>query len=100
MHAYARFLLYRQTLRWYILPFATHLETLMAKELKKKRDEAKQAWENATVVMKKAKNGNDFTNSKKVHDEAEKLRVEYLLAEKASETDSDDENTLAMSAHR
>jgi hypothetical protein len=79
--------------------FATHLETLMAKELKKKRDEAKQAWENATVVMKKSKNADDFTGSKKAHDEAEKLRVEYLMAEKVSEADSDDENTLAMSAH-
>ena len=46
-------------------PFATHLETLMAKELKKKRDEAKQAWENVTVVMKKSKNADDFTGSKK-----------------------------------
>jgi hypothetical protein len=48
----------------------------MAKELKKKRDEAKQAWENATVVMKKAEKADDFTGSKKAHDEAEKLRVE------------------------
>jgi hypothetical protein len=72
----------------------------MAKELKKKRDEAKRAWENAMVVMKKVKNADDFTGSKKAHDEAEKLRVEYLKAEKASETDSDDtEDTLAMSAH-
>ena len=71
----------------------------MAKELKKKRDEAKQAWENSTVVMKKAKNADDFTGSKKAHDESEKLRVEYLMAEKVSETDADDENTLAMSAH-
>ena len=72
----------------------------MVKELKKKRDEAKQAWENATVVMKKAKNADDFTGSKKAHDEAEKLRVEYLKAERVSETDSDDsENTLTMSAH-
>jgi hypothetical protein len=72
----------------------------MTKELKKKRDEAKQAWENATVVMKKAKKVADFTGVKKAHDEAKKLRVEYLKAEKASETDSDDsENTLAMSAH-
>jgi hypothetical protein len=70
------------------------------KELKKKRDEAKLAWENATVVMKKAERADDFTGSKKAHDEAEKLRVEYLKAETASETDSDDENTLAMSAHR
>ena len=76
------------------------LETHMTKELKKKRDEAKQAWENATV-MKKAKKADDFTGSKKAHDEAEKLRVEYLKAEKASKTDADDsENTLAMSAHR
>jgi len=73
----------------------------MAKELKKKRDEAKQAWENATVVMKKANKTHDFTGSKKAHDEAEKLRVEYLKAEKASETDSDDcEDRVAMSAHR
>jgi hypothetical protein len=78
--------------------FAT-VETLMAKELKNKRDEAKQAWDNATVVMKKSKNADDFTGSKKAHDEAEKLRVEYLMAEKVSEADSDDENTLAMSAH-
>jgi len=70
----------------------------MAKELKKTRDEAKMAWENATV-MKKAKKPDDFTGSKKAHDEAEKLRVEYLIAEKVSEADSDDENTLAMSAH-
>jgi hypothetical protein len=69
---------------------------LMARELQKKRDEAKQAWENATVAMK-AKRAEDFTGSKKAHDEAEKLRVEYLMAEKASETDSED--TLAMSAH-
>jgi len=73
----------------------------MAKELKKKRDEAKRAWENATVIMKKAKQADDFTGSKKAHDEAEKLRVEYLKAEKASETDTDDsENTRAMTAHR
>ena len=73
----------------------------MAKELKKKRDEAKQAWENATVVMKKAEKADDFTSSKKAHDEAERLRVEYLKAETASETDSDDcENRFAMSAHR
>jgi hypothetical protein len=72
------------------------LETLMAKELKKRRDEAKQAWENATVVMKTAKKVSDFTGVRKAHDEAEKL----LKAEKASESDSDDsDNTLAMSAH-
>ena len=72
----------------------------MAKELKKRRDEAKQAWENATVVMKTAKKVSDFTGVRKAHDEAEKLRVEYLKAEKVSETDSDDfDNTLAMSAH-
>lgn len=72
----------------------------MAKELKRKRDEAKQAWENATVVMKKAKKVADSTGIRKAHDEAEKRRVEYLKAEKVSETDSDDsENTLAMSAH-
>jgi len=62
----------------------------MAKELKKKRDEAKRAWENATVVMKKVDKVADFTGSKKAHDEAEKLRVEYLKAEKVSETDADD----------
>jgi hypothetical protein len=72
----------------------------MAKELKKRRDEAKQAWENATVVMKMAKKVSDFTGVRKAHYEAEKLRVEYLMAEKASETDSEDsDNTLAMSAH-
>jgi hypothetical protein len=71
----------------------------MAKHLEKKRDEAKQAWENATVVMKRAKNADDFTGSKKAHDEAERLRVEYLMAEKVSEADSGGENTLAMSAH-
>ena len=72
----------------------------MVKELKKKRDEAKQAWENASAVMKKAKNVADFTGVRKAHDEAEKLRVEYLKAEKVSDTDSDDsENTLVMSAH-
>jgi hypothetical protein len=72
----------------------------MSKELKKKRDEAKQAWENATVMMKKAGKLADVTGVKRAHDEAEKLRVEYLKAEKVSETDSDDsENTLVMSAH-
>jgi len=72
----------------------------MGKDLKEKRDQAKRAWENAMVVMKKVKNADDFTGSKKAHDEAEKLRVAYLKAEKASETDSDDtEDTLAMSAH-
>ena len=72
----------------------------MAKELKKKRDEAKQAWENATIVMKKAKKVANSTGVRKAHDEAEKRRVEYLKAEKVSETDSDDsENTLVMSAH-
>ena len=70
----------------------------MATELKKKRDEAKQAWDDAAVVMKKAKKADDFTGTKKAHDETEKLRVEYLKAETASETDS--ENRLAMSAHR
>jgi hypothetical protein len=72
----------------------------MAKELGKKRDEAKQAWENATAVMKKAQKADDFIGSKKAHDEAEKLRVEYLKAEKASETDADEsDNTRAMTAH-
>jgi len=66
--------------------------------LKKKRDEAKQAWENATVV-KKSKNADDFTGSKEAHDEAERLRVKYLRAERVSEADSDDENMFAMSAH-
>jgi hypothetical protein len=61
----------------------------MAKELKTKRDDAKQAWENATVVMRKANKIADCTGSKKAHDEAEKLRVEYLMAKKASETDSE-----------
>ena len=70
----------------------------MAKELKKKRDEAKQAWENATVV-KKAQKPDDFTGSKKAHDEAEKLRVKYLMAERQSEADSEDESRPAMSAH-
>jgi hypothetical protein len=79
---------------------AARLETLMAKELKKKRDEAKQAWEDATVVMKKAKKSDDFLGSKKAHDEAEKLRVEYLKAETVSEAGSDDsENMPTMSAH-
>jgi len=73
----------------------------MAKELKKRRDEAKQARENAAVVIRTAKKVSDFTGVRKAHDEAEKLRVEYLKAEKASKTDADDsENTLAMSAHR
>jgi hypothetical protein len=72
----------------------------VTKVLKKKRDEAKQAWENATVVMKKEKKPDDFTGSKKAHDEAEKLRVEYLMAQRSSEADSEDENRLAMSAHR
>jgi hypothetical protein len=62
----------------------------MAKELKRKRDEAKRAWENARVVMKNADKAGDFTSAKKAHDEAEKLRVEYLKAEKVSETDADD----------
>jgi len=58
----------------------------MAKELKKKRDEAKRAWENATVAMKKVDKAADYTGSRKAHDEAEKLRFEYLKAEKVSET--------------
>jgi hypothetical protein len=75
-------------------------ERIVTKELRKKRDAAKQAWENATVVMKEAKNVADSSAVRKAHDEAEKLRVEYLMAEKASETDSDEsENTLARSAH-
>ena len=73
----------------------------MAKELKLKRDKAKKAWESATVVMKKAKKADDYTGSKKAHDEAEKLRVEYLKAETESETDTDDsENRMTMTAHR
>lgn len=73
----------------------------MAKELKQKRDDAKRAWENAAVVMKKAKKADDFTGTRKAHDEAEKLRVEYLKAEKASETDTDDsENARPVTAHR
>lgn len=72
----------------------------MAMELKKKRDEAKQAWESATTVMKKVDKVGDYTGSKKAHDAAEKLRVAYLKAEKVSETDTDDsEDRLAMSAH-
>jgi hypothetical protein len=73
----------------------------MAKELKQRRDRAKEAWESAIVVMKKANQADDFTGSKKAHDEAEKLRVEYLKAEKASasETEADEsEITLARSA--
>jgi hypothetical protein len=42
----------------------------------------------------KGKKPDDFTGSKKAHDEAEKLRVEYLMAERASEADSEDENRL------
>ena len=38
-----------------------------------------------------------LSGSKKAHDEAEKLRVEYLIAEKVSEADSDNENTFAAS---
>lgn len=72
----------------------------MAKELKKKRDDAKRAWESAAIVMKKVDKIADYTGSKKAHDEAEKLRVEYLKAAKVSETSADDsEDTLAMSAH-
>jgi len=72
----------------------------VAKELRKKRDEAKQAWESAKIVMKKVDKAADFTGSKKAHDEAEKLRIEYLKAEKVSKTDTDDsEDTHAMSAH-
>jgi hypothetical protein len=72
----------------------------MAKELKRKRDEAKRAWESATVVMKKVNKGADYAGSKRAHDEAEKLRVEYLKAEKVAETDTDDsEDVLAISAH-
>jgi hypothetical protein len=70
------------------------LETLMANELRKKRDEAKRAWENATVVMKKTDKAADFIGSKKAHDEAEKLRVEYLKAKKASETDADTDDRV------
>jgi len=76
----------------------------MTKELKKRRDKAKEAWESAIVVMKKANRADDFMGSKKAHDEAEKLRVEYLKAEKSSasetETETDEsETTLARSAH-
>lgn len=62
----------------------------MGKGLKKKRDEAKQAWENAAVAMKKVDKAADFSGSKKAHDEAEKLRVEYLKAEKVSEIGNDE----------
>jgi len=48
----------------------------MAKELKMRRDKAKEAWESAIVVMKNANRADDFTGSKKAHDEAEKLRGE------------------------
>jgi len=50
--------------------------------------------------MKREEKPDDFTGSKKTHDEAEKLRVEYLLAQRSSEADSDDENRLAMFAYR
>jgi hypothetical protein len=67
--------------------------------LKKKRDDAKQAWENAKLVAKRVDKANDFTGSKKAHDEAEKLRVEYVKAEKISEIDTDDsEDALATAA--
>ena len=62
----------------------------MGKGLKRKRDEAKQAWENAAVAMKKVDKAGDFSGSKKAHDEAEKLRVEYLKAEKVSEIGNDE----------
>jgi hypothetical protein len=62
----------------------------MAAELRKKQDDAKRAWENATVVMKKVDKATDYAGSKKAHDEAEKLRVEYLKAEIASETEPED----------
>jgi hypothetical protein len=52
------------------------METRMAKELKKRRDQAKQARENAAVVIRTAKKVSDFTGVRKAHDEAEKLRVE------------------------
>ena len=72
---------------------------VMAKGLKRKRDEAKQAWESAKVVMKSAAKEGDTIGSKKAHDEAEKHRVDYLKAETVAETDSDDESTRAT-AHR
>jgi len=71
----------------------------MAKGLKKKRDEAKRAWENAAVVMKKADKAADFTGSKKAHDEAEKLRFEYLKAEKVSEIENDESEDALASKH-
>jgi len=37
----------------------------MVKELKKKRDEARQAWEHATVVMKKAEKADDLPVQKR-----------------------------------
>jgi hypothetical protein len=61
----------------------------MARELKTRRDEAKRAWDNAAVVMRKANKAADFISSKKAHDEAEKLRVAYLKAEKVSDTETD-----------
>ena len=68
-------------------------------ELKAKRDEAKKAWASATVVMKNAEKAEDYTGSKKAHDEAEKQRVAYLKAEKAYAAQSgESENQMAMSA--
>jgi len=70
----------------------------MAKGSKKKRDDAKRAWESATTVMKKVDKAS-YTSLKKAHDEAEKLRVEYVKAERVSEIDTDDsEDALAMTA--
>ena len=58
--------------------------------MRQKRDDAKRAWENATVVLKEVDKTADYVGSKKAHDETEKLRVEYLKAEKVSETDPDE----------
>ena len=41
-------------------------------------------------MPKKVDKTADYVGSKKAHDETEKLRVEYLKAEKVSETDPDD----------
>jgi hypothetical protein len=49
--------------------------------------------------MKKAEKAEDYTGSKKAHDEAEKQRVAYLKAEKAYAARSgESENQMAMSA--
>jgi hypothetical protein len=61
MHASGGIVKPRDSICWVL----AYLETLMATELKKKRDEAKQAWEDAAVMMKKAKKSDDFTGQRK-----------------------------------